>query len=253
MRNAAREPRTFDLANIRAVLFDLDGTLIESDDRWVEQLAHRLGFLQRIHRGIDPALVARRVVMVTETPANYLLLGMEHLGISTRFFGLADRMRESRGLATRELSATVQGSERLLEALAGRFALAVVTTRGRPEALAFLDQTGLRRFFPVVITRQDVARLKPHPEPVRTAARLLGTEPGTCVMVGDTVNDVLSARRAGAYAVAVLSGFGEQRELEHAGADIVLDFPVDLLALPGWDGLEQKEGTPEPVYPPDTP
>ena len=65
--------------------------------------------------------------------------------------------------------------------------------------------------------------MKPHPEPVKTAAKLLGVPAGACLMIGDTINDILAARRAGAYAIGVLSGFGERRELERAGADLILD------------------------------
>jgi phosphoglycolate phosphatase-like HAD superfamily hydrolase len=118
--------------------------------------------------------------------------------------------------------------------LADGYRLAVVTTRARPEALAFLEQSGLARYFETVVTRQDVLRLKPHPEPVRTAARLLSVTPDACLMIGDTVNDVLAARRADAYSIGVLSGFGVRGELERAGADLVLDRAVDILAQPFW-------------------
>jgi N-acetyl-D-muramate 6-phosphate phosphatase len=55
-------------------------------------------------------------------------------------------------------------------------------------------------------------------------------------MVGDTTVDILSARRAGAWAIGVLCGFGEERELWRAGAHMVLHTTADLLALPGLAG-----------------
>ncbi|MHB1318303.1 MAG: HAD family hydrolase [Anaerolineae bacterium] len=229
-----REPRPLPMERISAVLFDLDGTLIESDDRWVEQLASRLSFLRRLHPTIDLAAVARWMVMAGETPSNYVLSALEHMGLKTSLFGLTDRLRRARGLATKGESATVAGSERLLRTLVGRYRLAVVTTRGRPEATAFLEHSGLRPYFEAVVTRQDVLRMKPHPEPVRTAAKLLGVPTGACLMIGDTVNDMLAARRAGAYAIGVLSGFGERRELEKAGADLILERPADLLLQTFW-------------------
>lgn len=228
-----REPRPLPMERISAVLFDLDGTLIESDDRWVEKIASRLSFLRRLHPGIDLAAVARWMVMTGETPSNYALSALEHMGLKTSLFGLTDRLRRARGLATKGESATVEGSEQLLQALS-RYRLAVVTTRARPEAVAFLEHSGLHPYFEAVVTRQDVLRMKPHPEPVRTAARLLGVPVGACLMIGDTINDILAARRAGAYAIGVLSGFGERRELERAGADLILDRPADLLLQPFW-------------------
>ncbi len=230
------ERRPLALDRIQAFLFDLDGTLIESDDRWVATLATHLGSLARFSRRHDAESLARTLVMAIETPTNYAMSALEHLGIGSSFFGLADRLRRARGLATREVSETVRGSEALLETLATRFKLAVVTTRARPEAYAFLEGSGLERFFPVVITRQDVLRMKPHPEPVRTAAGMLQVAPEACAMVGDTAADMRAARRAGALAIGVLSGFGRRHELERAGADLILDYAQDLLGLPEWDG-----------------
>ncbi len=229
-----REPRPIPMDRIDAVLFDLDGTLIESDDHWVEKVAARLAFVRHLPFHPNPTALARWLVMAGETPSNYALLAMEHLGLGTSFFGLADRLRRSRGLATRDRAPIVAGSDVLLRTLAARYRLAVVTTRARAEAMAFLECGGLGPFFEAVITRQEVLRLKPHPEPIRAAARLLNTVPERCLMIGDTVNDVLAARRAGAYAIGVLSGFGTRYELERAGADLILDRAADLLCHPTW-------------------
>ena len=206
----------------RAILFDLDGTLIETDNRWADTLARKLGWLARLIPRVDAQTLARRIVMSVESPANYLMSALEHLGIGSGFFGLADRVRRAKGLATRGESELVEGSMRLLNALQGHYLLAVVTTRARPEAEAFVRQAGLQELFPLVITRQDVLRMKPHPEPVLKAAKLLQVPPSACMMVGDTTADIRAAKRAGAFAVAVLSGFGVRNELEKAGADLVL-------------------------------
>ena len=235
------EPRPLPMEKIQAVLFDLDGTLIESDDHWVDKIAARLAFLRRIWQRADPVALARWIVMTAETPSNYLLSAVEHLGLRTSFFGLADRLRRARGLATQEHSAMVEGSRELLDALHGRYRLAVVTTRARAEALAFLAHSGLEAYFEAVITRQDVLRMKPHPEPVRKAAKLLKVTPDVCLMVGDTTNDVLAARRAGAYAIGVLSGFGERCEMERAGADLILERASELLAEPFFAPTPQIE------------
>jgi len=217
------------LPSIRAILFDLDGTLIETDNRWVAVLERKLAPLKGLLPRLDTHALARELVMASETPTNYLMSLLEHLGLGSSFFGLADLLRRSKGLATRQDSELVEGSEALLEALQGRFGLAVVTTRARPEAYAFIQHTGIERFFPVVITRQDVLRMKPHPEPVRKAAALLGATPEECLMIGDTVPDIRAARRAGAIAVGVLSGFGEKPELERAGAQLILERAAQIL------------------------
>ncbi len=220
-------PPRFD--GVEAILFDLDGTLVETDNRWARLLAGKLRALRKVFPCLDVNALARRIVMAIETPSNYAISSLEHLGLGHLFLGLADRIRRSKGLATREASEPVEGSEALIQALKGRYKLAVVTTRARPEALALLGHLGLAAHFGAIITRQDVWRMKPHPEPVYKAARLLGVPPSRCLMVGDTTMDIRSARRAGAYAVGVLSGFGERKELERAGAHLILDRAAGLV------------------------
>ena len=215
---------------IEAVLLDLDGTLIETDNRWAATVAAKLAPFERLCPRLDAEALGRKLVMAVEMPANYAISILERLGLENNFLGLADRLRRSKGLATREHSELVEGSEALLCAVFERYKMALVTTRARREALAFVEHAHFERFFPVVVTRQDVFRMKPHPEPVRMAAALLGTAPERCVMVGDTVVDIRSARRAGAYAVAVLSGFGDRQGLEKAGAHLILERAEQLLA-----------------------
>jgi HAD superfamily hydrolase (TIGR01509 family) len=215
--------------HIEAILFDLDGTLVETDNRWAKILADKLEPLKRIFPRLDNVALGRHLVMALETPANYVISMFEHLGLGSSLFGLTDRLRKSKGLATREASELVEGTRTLLDALHGRYKLAIVTTRARPEAHAFVAVQKLVDYFPVVVTREDVWRMKPHAEPVRKAAALLGVPPERCLMVGDTTMDIASARRAGAYRVAVLSGFGERRELERAGANLILDRAYELL------------------------
>jgi len=223
-------PASIDLEAIEAILFDLDGTLVETDNRWARQLSERLAFLRRLNRRLDTDRLGRDIVMALETPSNYTISVLERLGLGRSIYGLADRIRRSKGVATRGASVLVEGTRDLLESLDGRFRLAIVTTRARPEALSFLTEQALARYFPVVVTRLDVWRMKPHPAPIRWAAHLLGADPSRCLMVGDTTVDILAARRAGAIAVGVLSGFGERDELWRAGAHLVLGSAIELLS-----------------------
>jgi phosphoglycolate phosphatase-like HAD superfamily hydrolase len=217
------------MESLEAILFDLDGTLVETDNRWAAVLADRLAPLKRLNPRVDTQRLGRWIVMGIETPSNYAIAWVERLGLGHLLAGLADRIRRSKGLATRGESEPVPGTLELLNALMGRYRLAVVTTRARPEATSFLAQLGLERFFPVIITRNDVLRMKPHPEPVLRAAQRLGVRPSKCLMVGDTTMDIRAGRRAGAYTLGVLSGFGERGELERAGAHRVLDCAAQLL------------------------
>jgi HAD superfamily hydrolase (TIGR01509 family) len=214
---------------IEAILFDLDGTLVETSNRWGEMIARQLLFLKRPFPRVNTEKLGRQMVAAIEMPGNYVVSFIERIGLSGSIQGIADRMRRSKGLATRANSSLIPGSLRLLEELAGRYRMAVVTTRARPEAVAFVRNMGMERYFPVVISRGDVWRMKPHPAPVRRAAQLLGVPPERCIMVGDTTMDIRAGRGAGAYAVGVLSGYGLREELESAGAHLVLERAEQLL------------------------
>ncbi len=215
--------------SIEAILFDLDGTLIVANNRWPLQFAARLAPLKRIFPRLDTESLGRRLFGAMEAPANYLLSFLEHMGVDTSFWGLADRLRRSKGLAARGEEAWLGRGSDLVRALAARYPLAVVTTRRRKEAMAFVQGALLADCFTAIITREDVWRMKPHPEPVRKAARCLGVPVEHCLMVGDTTMDMAAARRAGAWAIGVLSGLGEQRELARAGAHLILHSAEQLL------------------------
>jgi phosphoglycolate phosphatase-like HAD superfamily hydrolase len=216
-----------DRDKVEAVLFDLDGTLMDTDDQAVEKLAHRLERLRWPH----PHRTARRLIMASETPGNMLMTVVDVLGLDAPLMGFTNQLRRWRGLRTRPDFRIVVGAEEMLAALKGRYRLAVVTTRGLDEARAFVDQHDLHSIFELLVTRESTWRLKPHPAPIRHAAQLLGVPVERCAMVGDTTVDVKSARRAGAWAVATLCGFGERDELERAGAHVILEHTAHLSSL----------------------
>jgi HAD superfamily hydrolase (TIGR01509 family) len=208
---------------VDAVFFDLDGTLMDTDDQMVESLALRL---QRLGRpGVDRA--ARWVVMAAESPMNGLLTLLDIVGLDAPLLGLWQWFRRLRGVTTPDYR-LMEDADVVLAALKHRYQLGVVTTRGREDAEAFLDQHNLRDLFDTVVTRETTWRLKPHPDPILEAARQLDVPVERSVMVGDTTMDVKSARRAGAKSVAVCCGFGERDELEQADADVVLEHISDL-------------------------
>lgn len=209
-------------ANIKAILFDLDGTLMDTDDQAVASLARYLTPLSSLFP-MSPLHLARRMVMWAEAPGNALMTLFDLLGLDDNVFAIGDTLRSWRGLYSGSNFPLIPGAGRTLRALSHNYRLAIVTTRGRRDAEAFLTQHGLSDLFELVVTRENTRRLKPHPEPILFAARSLSIPAGQCVMVGDTTADVRSARAAGAWVVATLTGFGERDELERAGAHVVLE------------------------------
>ena len=210
---------------IQGWFFDLDGTLMDTDDQAVESLARRLRFLGKVRA----RRLARRMVMAGETPMNYAITAVDMVGLDAVLFGVR-RMMHAHVNPTFRL---IAGVKPLLAYLAERATLAVVSTRSTEDAAEFLRQHDLASLFKLSVTQATTKRLKPHPEPVLYAAEQLGLSPEVCVMVGDTPVDVLSGRRAGAWTVGVLCGFGEEAELWRAGAHLVLPSTAALLARVG--------------------
>jgi HAD superfamily hydrolase (TIGR01549 family) len=211
---------------VEAILFDLDGTLIDTDDVMIERVARWLQPLVRLFSQGDPKRVLRRAIMASEGPTNAFLTFLDILGLDDEIFALGDRLRRLRGLRTPANFQPVDGAVEAVRELSRRYSLGVVTTRSQRDAQAFLEQQALADCFSVIVTHEDTWRLKPHPEPIRYAAKQLGVAVGRCIMVGDTVVDVRSAKAAGACAVGVLCGFGEHGDL--AGADLILENTAEL-------------------------
>ncbi len=211
---------------VEAVLFDLDGTLIDADDAMIEQAAKWLQPLARLFPQGDPRRVLRRAIMASEGPTNAFLTFLDILGLDDELFALGDRLRQLRGLRTPANFQPIDGVVEAVRELSGRYPLGIVTTRSRRDAQTFLKQHALVGCFSVVVAHEDTWRLKPHPEPIRYAAEQLGVAIERCLMVGDTSVDVRAAKAAGACAVGVLCGFGERDDLE--GADLILENTAEL-------------------------
>ncbi|QDU85319.1 Pyrophosphatase PpaX [Planctomycetes bacterium Pla163] len=208
----------------RAVLFDLDGTLIDSIELILRSYEHTFSA-----HGL-PALARPELVAGLGTP----------LWAQFRACGVADD--EVPNLVTTYRSFNLEHHDELVrpypgvleavEDLARRaIPLGVVTSKFAAAAWRGLRLVGLAKHFEVLVGADDVERHKPDPEPVRRGAELLGLTADACVYVGDSVHDMASARAAGARAVGVAWGPFEDASLVTAGAERVLAQPSDFGGL----------------------
>ncbi len=209
-----------------AIVFDLDGTLVEADDSAIEGLAGALKFLRRVFPNADLIRLARQLFLISNFLTNQFVSIVGMLRLNQVLYRYNDRLRGLRGVCPPEAFVAVPGSTEMLHWLGRRYRLGIVTSRPREEAFSFLNQYGLASLFRSVITRDDVRRLKPDPVPMRLVARQLGAEPEQCVMVGDTGMDVRAAKAAGMLAIGVLSGFGQERDF--CDADLVISSTAQL-------------------------
>ena len=209
------------------IIFDVDGTLRDTDDELVTAISRRLKPVARLLPGRDRDRAARRLVMRLETPAN-LMLGVPNvLGACRGVNRLAERLVHARPNARFRL---VPGVAEMLQSLAGRYTLAVASSGLDRDTRQFLDVTGIATQFAAVATLGTCARTKPRPDPLRWVASELGVLLDECLMVGDTTVDIRAGRAAGAQTVGVLCGFGEKDELHRSGAHLVISSTADLAA-----------------------
>lgn len=211
----------FDPSRVRAVLFDVDGTIRDTDD----EVVHKVSGLLRPVVGDDRApRVSRALVMALESPVQVALALADRVHLDGPINHAIDY------LAPHGPTEMVPGAAETIGALVGRYRMGIVSAGPRRAVQRFVAEHDLGDVMEVVITGQSYRRTKPHPEPVIGAARALGVDPAEAVMVGDTTVDIKSGRAAGAQTVGVLTGFGRRRDLERVGADLILDSVASLPA-----------------------
>lgn len=231
-----------DLTRIRALCFDVDGTLADTDDHIVTRLAGLIDAIPLVS-GRRAERLARQAVMALETPVHGAYARLDEFGLDVPLTRLRARLASirARGIDpahTRNPEAAdelphemVSGVQQMIVQLASHYPMCTISTGSAPRVARFLEHYDVRRLFTEVIGAQTTRRMKPHPEPLLFAAEAMGVPPDACLMVGDTTIDIRTGVGAGAQTVGVLCGFGTERELREHGADLILRTTSDLMAV----------------------
>ncbi len=215
-------PISIQVSRIRAVCFDVDGTLSDTDDLFVEILARSLSPFHFLFPKKDVRQVARRIIMTTEAPANLLISLPDIIGLDEPLAWLIDLVYRTLGHKPKKNFLIVHGVKEMLAELSQHYPLAIVSARDARTTEVFLEQFDLRKYFRCIATSQTCKHTKPYPDSILWAANQMGVIPESCLMVGDTIVDIRAGKAAGAQTVGVLCGFGEQAELGASGADMIL-------------------------------
>ncbi len=210
----------------QTVLFDLDGTLLNSVDLIVDSYHHTLAAHSL------PPLTRTEILAGLGTPL-YSVFGQwtdDQAVIASwvatyREFNLAHHdSRASAYPGVVEMVRAIQASGRQL---------GLVTSKNRSGAQRGLNLIGLGESMQVIVGADDVTRPKPDPEPVLQALERLGANPSSTVFVGDSHHDVHSGRAAGVFTAGVTWGPFDRAHLEFAAPDYYCDAPSDLLTILG--------------------
>jgi len=193
-----------------AIVFDNDGLLVDSETCWHE--AERSMFTRR---GLTYPDALRAEVLGKSVPATAILLAPA-LGEVGRESALVDEMLTAVADAIAADVVPMPGAVELVRHLHGRMPIAVASNSPRYLVELALDRTGLRPFFEVVVSRDDVAAGKPAPDLYLEACARLGAEPSESVAFEDSLVGLASAQAAGMRVVGVPT-------------DRCQDFPADLV------------------------
>jgi HAD superfamily hydrolase (TIGR01509 family) len=200
----------------RAVLFDLDGTLVDSERENVESVV----------------LAARRWKVELGDDLRAFIVGHSWNEIHARIRSeyrldvamdvlIAAAVEEKRVLFATKGYRALPGALALVRRLHGRVGLAVVSGSSRIEVQETIAGIGLTECFGYLLGAEDYGQGKPHPESYQSAMRLLGVAPRACIVIEDAEPGILAGKAAGAAVIAVRRG--NFMGYDQSAADIVVD------------------------------
>jgi phosphoglycolate phosphatase len=203
---------------IRAVLCDLDGTLLDTApdlaaavNRMLGELGHRRRTLGQVTNDIGRG--TRKLVERSLPPG-------ADIERALRVF--EQRYEEESGRSSIPFVGVVEGLQQLSDL---GLRMACVTNKPRAFTVPLLERTGVASWFAAVVCGDDVPRLKPDPAPYAEACRRLGVTAGEAIAIGDSSNDVVSARAAGCTVLCVPYGYREGEPVASLEGDaLVNDF-----------------------------
>lgn len=212
---------------IDAVLFDLDGTLIDS----APDLAGACNDM-RVERGLPPLPYAQMRAMVGSGARGMVGVGFGIAPADEGYSVLRDEFLRRYELRMKDETRVFAAVPDLLAQLAGRgLPWGIVTNKAARFALPLVEWLGLAGSAAVVVCGDTTAHAKPHPEPLFEAARRVGMEPARCVYVGDDLRDVEAGRAAGMGTLVASWGYlGAGGPVTSWGADGIVATPAEVLA-----------------------
>lgn len=207
---------------MKALLLDLDGTLVDSTEALKE--AGKAGFAAIGFANFNDDNVAFEIArrLEQDLPIDDLFTRF-HISreVEERFLPAYLNAYYSAVISKSKLFLNVKET---LQALSQRFPLALITLRyvAREQVVDELRHLGIKKYFRVAVTALDVKKPKPFPDALLMAATKLNRPINACAIVGDSIVDIQAGKAAGAKTIAVLTGLFSREELEKEEPDLII-------------------------------
>jgi phosphoglycolate phosphatase len=200
---------------VKGILFDLDGTIVDSRDAYLE--AARTAFQAM---GQEPPTTQTALEIPKRLEQNQPIDDLTHAN-TQRFLEVYLRTFYA---ITEVETKPIPNIHTALETLQQKAKLALITMRNVPKTAITkeLEHFGLAHYFTHIITAQDTHRTKPSPEALIKTLKAIDVQICDCLIVGDSVTDIKAGKAAGAKTVAVLSGLYTKQELATLNPDLIL-------------------------------
>lgn len=213
------------MSNIDTVLFDFDGTVMNTNDVIINSWQHTFRTLEGREEQVEK---------IIKTFGEPLALTMKHFFPQVPVETSLQIYRSYHYDNFGELITLFPGMKELIEQLKGKgYKLGLVTSRLKKTTMQGLESYEMAPLFDVIITAEDTDKHKPDPEPIHIALEKLGSKPENSMMLGDTMFDIRCAKNAGVTSVLVSWAVAVTEE-EREGPDrpdYVIDKAEDLLTL----------------------
>jgi len=210
------------VSRVEAVVFDLDGVIVDSEHVWDEvreELANERG--GRWHERAQADLMG----MSAPEWSRYV---HEELGVPDSPEEISAEIVRRMTAAYREHLPLIPGAREAVERLAARWPLGLASSSNREVIDLVLELSGLAQFFRVTVSSEEVSRGKPAPDVYLEAARELGVPPERCAAVEDSRNGIRSAKAAGMRVIAIPNPHFPPGEDALALADVTLGSLAEL-------------------------
>ncbi len=217
---------------IKAVIFDLDGTIVDFNIDFKAARAEVIRLL--IQQDLPSSLLSvNESLFVTLKKVEKRMKEngkeeQEFLKLKEKVIAVVERYEAKAARETNLIPGILETLKTLMEM---KLRIALFTANGEKSTNHILRRFRLRQFFDAIITRESVLAVKPDPVHLEAALKALKVGPEEAIVVGDSVRDMECARRLKVLAVGVTTGFSSIEELARAGADYLASSSTDIPSL----------------------